>query len=116
MSKIERISAEIHKQVSYIINYELKDPRVQSGMISVTKVVAAPDLKTCKVYISILSVVDEKEKLAAIKNGSGWIRNELKSKMDIRNMPDLTFILDNSIQYGIKISKIIDDINKNNEK
>lgn len=116
MNKIDRINAEIHKQVANIINFDLKDPRVQSGMISVTKVVTAADLKTCKVYISFLSVVDEKETLAAIKNASGFIRNELKSKMDIRNMPDLNFILDNSIQYGIKISKIINDLHKKDDK
>ncbi len=111
-SKIKRINAELARQISYIINYGLKDPRVSDGMISVTKVNAAADLKTAKVYVSFLNS-DSAEAFAALKSAAGFIRNELKGKLDIRYMPELTFIKDDSIEYGIRLYGLIKEVNKN---
>lgn len=109
--KYNRISAELGKQVSEIINYGLSDPRTKGGMISVTRSIVTPDLKYAKVYVSFLGFADAKEAFAGVKSAAGYIRNELKVKMNIRNIPELTFLPDDSIEYGIKLSKLIDDVN-----
>ena len=98
-NKIQRINSELEKQISYVINYGLKDQRTQGGRISVLRVNAATDLQTAK------------ETLKAIRSAAGFIKNELKHRMDIRNIPDLTFVLDDSIEYGMKITDIINKLN-----
>ncbi len=110
-NKIQRINSELAKQISYVIGNKLKDPRTKDGLISVLRVNAATDLKTAKVYLSFLNVADEKETLKAIRSASGFIKNELKHLMDIRNIPDLSFVLDDSIEYGMKITNIINGLN-----
>lgn len=116
MSRIERINAEMKKQLAPIIMNELKDPRIK-GLISIIKVDVDEDLKTMKVYLSILGAQgEEKEVLKGINSAKGYIKNCLKKKVDLRTLPDPTFILDDSIEYGIKISRIIEDIHKNENK
>lgn len=115
-NKIQRINSELEKQISYVINYGLKDPRTKGGMISVLRVNAATDLKTAKVYLSFLNVEDPKETLKALRSAAGFIKNELKHRMDIRNIPDLTFVLDDSIEYGMKITDIINKLNITDDK
>lgn len=109
-NKIERISSEIKKQLASIISNDLKDPRVK-GLVSVVKVDCDSDLKVCKVYVSVLGADgEEKTTVKALNIAEGYIKSILKTKLDIRAIPDLRFELDDSIGYGIKISKILSGI------
>jgi ribosome-binding factor A len=106
-----RINSEVHKELSQIISYEVKDPRI-NPFTSVTDVYVAPDLKTCKVYISVMGEQDEKEKtMEGLNNAKGMIRTLLAKRLNMRNTPELTFILDESLDYGLKMSKLIDEVN-----
>jgi ribosome-binding factor A len=104
-----RIDEEYKKEISQIINYELKEPTV-TGMISVTKVKVTNDLKYAKVFVSILNAKDIKETLAGLKKSSGYIRSELAKRINLRNTPELTFELDDSLEYGEKIENILKNI------
>ena len=109
-NRIDKVNSEILKQASYIINYELKDPRI-NGLISIIKVSTTPDLKQCKIFVSTMSKKPD-EVLKALKSAKGFIRNELKTKMSVRLMPELFFVLDNSIEYGIKIDRLLKEIHQ----
>lgn len=110
--KNTRINGEVQKELSNIIRNEIKDPRIHE-MTSVVSVEVAPDLKTCKAYISVLG--DEKARedtLAGLKSAEGYIRRQLASTVNLRNTPQIHFILDQSIEYGVNMSKLIDDVNQ----
>ena len=101
-----RINSDVHKELSQIISYEVKDPRI-NPFTSVTDVYVAPDLKTCKVYISVMGEQEEKEKtMEGLNNAKGMIRTLLAKRLNMRNTPELTFVLD-----GLKMSKLIDEVN-----
>ncbi len=110
--KIERVNSELAKQIAYVINNELKDPRITVNMITVTKVKTTPDLKYAKVYLSFFTDDEEmtNESLATIQSASGFIRNQLKDRVQVRLLPEFTFVVDDSIQYGMKIEKILKEI------
>lgn len=115
--RIERINSEMQKSISDIIQSRVKDPRV-GGMISVIKVDTAKDLKTAKVYVSIYG---EKESanasFEALKNCAGYIKKELSTDFhDLRVVPTLKFILDDSMEYSEKINNIMQGIKRSNEK
>ena len=108
--KNTRINGEVLKELSNIIRGEIKDPRI-NPMTSVVAVEVAPDLKTCKAYISVLG--DEKSQqdtIKGLKSAEGYIRMLLAKNINLRNTPQITFILDQSIEYGVKMSKMIDDL------
>ena len=111
--KINRINAEIQKQVTSVIS-NLKDPRLAGMLINCTGVKATKDLKYAKVYLSILNDNSEVKEtcLKLIKEAKTYIRNQLKDLMNIRNIPDLIFELDNSAVYGSKIDEILKEISK----
>ena len=105
----------MQRELSNIIR-NLKDPRV-GIMTTVTAVEVAPDLKTCKAYISVLGDEEAKaDTMAGLKSAAGFIRHELARTVNLRNTPEIRFIMDESIEYGMKMSKIIDDLNKSEEK
>lgn len=105
-----RINAEVQRELSNIIRREVKDPRIHS-MTSVVSVEVAPDLKTCKAYISVLGTEEEaKNTLAGLKSGVGYIRNQLAKAVNLRNTPEITFILDQSIEYGVNMSRLINEV------
>ena len=107
--KNTRINAEVQKELCNIIR-ELKDPRI-GLMTSVTAVEVAPDLKTCKAYISVLGGEQEKkDTLAGLKSAEGFVRRQLAKELNLRNTPEMKFILDNSIEYGVTMSKKIADV------
>ena len=106
-----RIDEEFRKELSQIISYDLKEPSV-TGMISVTRVKVTPDLKYAKVSVSILNSKNVKETLAGLKKSSGYLRSELAKRINLRNTPELVFELDESLKYGEKIDKILEDIMK----
>lgn len=104
-----RINNEVQKVLSDIIRNDIKDPRV-GMMTSVTDVYVAPDLKTCKAYISTLGEEDElNAAVEGLTNAEGFIRHELASKLNLRHTPEIEFIADDSIHYGVKMSKMIDE-------
>ena len=115
-NRMIRINDEIKREVSEIIRSELKDPRI--GLItSILKVETTNDLKYCKIYVSILGDDEKKgETIDGLKNASGFIRKQIAARVNLRNTPELKFILENSLEYGFKISKIIDDINGSSDK
>ncbi len=106
--KNERINAQVQRSLSRILREEVQDPRIPI-MISVTRALVAPDLKTCKAYISIMG--DDKMRQdcqAALKSAAGFIRRTLAHELNLRITPELSFIMDDSIQYGVEMSHKID--------
>ena len=108
--KNTRINGEVQKELSKIIREEIKDPRIHP-MTSVMAVEVAPDLKTCKAFISVLGNEEAKQStIKGLKNAEGYIRRELARTLNLRNTPEIRFILDESIEYGVNMSKLIDDV------
>lgn len=108
--KNNRINEEVRRVMSELIRTEIKDPRI-APMTSVIDVEVAPDLKTCKAWISVLG--DEKARkdtLAGLRSAEGFIRMQLAKKVNLRNTPEITFISDESIEYGVTMSKKIEDV------
>ena len=113
--KNTRINGEVQRELSNIIRGEIKDPRI-NPMTSVVTVEVAPDLKTCKAYISVLGdEQSQKDTLAGLKSAEGFIRRELARSINLRNTPQIRFILDQSIEYGVNMSKLIDEVNRKDE-
>lgn len=111
-TRMIRINDEIKRELSEIIRTELKDPRM-SVMTSVLKVETTNDLKYCKVYISVLGDEHQKEEvIKGLKNASGFIRKQVAMRINLRNTPEFKFELDDSLEYSIRISKLIDEVNK----
>lgn len=105
-----RINEEVMRELSQIIRGEIKDPRI-NPMTSVVAVEVAPDLKTAKAYISVLGdEKSQKDTLAGLRSAEGFIRRELARSINLRNTPEINFILDQSIEYGIEMSRKIDEI------
>ena len=108
--KNTRINGEVQKELSIIIQSEIKDPRIHP-LTSVTAVEVAPDLKTCKAYISVLGEKQAKDAtLRGLTNAEGYVRRELARRLNLRNTPEIRFILDESIEYGVNMSKKINDV------
>lgn len=105
-----RINGEVQKELSRIIREDLKDPRIHP-MTSVMEVEVAPDLKTCKAYISVLGSDEEaKATVQGLKQAEGYIRRELAHTVNLRNTPQIRFMLDQSTEYGVTMSRLIDEI------
>ena len=108
--KNTRVNEAVREELSRIIRTEIKDPRI-AMMTSVTAAIVAPDLKTCRVMISVLG--DEQQKkdtMAGLRSAEGFVRRALDRTLNMRNTPELKFVLDESIEYGVRMSKIIDDV------
>ena len=114
--KNTRINGEVHRELSNIIRGEIKDPRIHP-MTSVVSVEVAPDLKSCKAYISVLGDEEaQKNTIAGLKSAEGYIRSRLARTVNLRNTPEIRFILDQSIEYGVAMSKLIDDVNERDKE
>ena len=114
--KNTRVNTEVMHELSNILRGGIKDPRV-AEFTSVVAVEVAPDLKTCKAYIRVLG--DEKaqaDTIRGLQSAEGYIRRELAHSLNLRNTPEIRFVLDQSIEYGVAMSKKIDDITKRQEK
>ena len=110
--KNTRINSEVQKVLAEIIRSGIKDPRVPE-FTSVTDVEVAPDLKTCKVWVSMLTDGDSMDEgLAGLKSAESYIRRELAHELNLRNTPELIFLPDNSIEYGNRMSQLIDEVSK----
>lgn len=113
--RTSRISEEIKRELSNIIQNELKDPRLPK-MVSVVSVDATKDLRYAKVFISVLGSDEEKSNaIKALKSAAGFIRREVGRRILIRYTPELQFELDNSIEHGVYINKLINKTIKDNE-
>lgn len=114
--KNTRINGEVLKELSNIIRSAIKDPRI-NPMTSVVAVEVAPDLKTCKAYISVLGdEKSQKDTITGLKSAEGYIRRQLARTVNLRNTPEIRFILDQSIEYGINMSKLIDEVTEHDNK
>ena len=108
--KNTRINGEVRRELSNIILNEIKDPRI-CPMTSVVEVEVAPDLKTAKAYISVLGDAEaQKDTLAGLKSAEGYIRRALAKSVNLRNTPEIKFILDQSIEYGVHMTRLIDEV------
>ena len=113
--KNTRVNTEVQRELSNILRAGLKDPRI-APMTSVVAVKVAPDLKTCKAYISVLGDKEtQADTLAGLKSAEGYIRRELARTLNLRTTPEIQFIMDQSIEYGVNMSKKIDDIARQEE-
>ena len=108
--RLTRINEEMRREISEVIRTEIKDPAVQDVMISVVAVDTTNDLKTAKVYISVLQDNKKQEALAGLQKAQGFIRKEIARRINLRNTPELLFKLDESIERGIEMSKLISDV------
>ena len=107
--KTERVNSELKRQISKVIAEDIKDPRMGGALVGVTKVYVTPDLKYAKVYLSIYAASDEEKKAAfdTVCRSSAFIRARLKDEVNIRLLPELRFLLDDSVDYSIKIDSLI---------
>ena len=113
MSQIRasRVGEQIKKELSTIIQTEMKDPRI--GFITITGVEMSSDLKSAKVYVSIFGTAEEKEKsLASLENAKGFFRSEIGNRIHLRHIPDMSFFLDTTLDYSEHINKLIEDVNE----
>ena len=110
-NKIQRTNEDIRLAISRMLR-EVKDPRIQQGMVSVTHVDTSSDLKYCKIYLSVLGLNDRREFLRGLKSANGWFRRELSQSLNLRNTPELSFILDDSIEHGSHILDILGQIER----
>ena len=110
--KNTRINSEVQRELSEIISREIKDPRIHP-MTTVVAVEVTPDLKYCKAYISVLGEEESaKATIQGLKSAEGYIRRELARRVNLRNTPEIKFILDQSIEYGVAMSHLIDEVTK----
>ncbi len=111
-----RINSEVQREMSQIIREDLKDPRIHP-MTSVMSVEVTPDLKFAKIFVSVLGDDEAKEKtMEGLKKSASYARHQLARRMNLRNTPELTFVLDNSIEYGVMMSKRIDELKSSSEE
>lgn len=110
--KNTRINEEVLRKLSEILRGSIKDPRIHP-MTSIVSVEVAPDLKTCKAYVSVLGdEQSQKDTLAGLRSAEGYIRRSLAQSANLRHTPQITFIIDQSIEYGVNMSHLIDRVNR----
>ncbi|MCK5566943.1 MAG: 30S ribosome-binding factor RbfA [Actinomycetia bacterium] len=114
MDRIKKLAIDIQREISFIINTRIKDPRV--GFVTVTDTRLSPDGKHLDIFVSIMGKDDPKKKrLIALKKSSGFIKKNLIQRMRLRNVPELKFIYDDSVDRGLKISQILKEIDEDEE-
>lgn len=114
--KNTRVSQEVQRELSTLIQREVKDPRI-APMTSVSDVYVAPDLKTAKVYISVLGEESvKKDTIKGLRSAAPFLRSSLARSLNLRNTPELQFILDDSIEYGVKMNHLIESLHVSEEQ
>ena len=108
-NKINRINEDIQRALAVHLR-NIKDPRVNQGMISVTAVDTSSDLSRAKIYLSVFNLNSEKEFRKGLKSACGYLRYELGQSLSLRHTPELEFILDKSIEHGAKINSILSEL------
>lgn len=109
--RIDRISEEVRREVDRIIRDEVSDPRV-CGTYSITRAEVTRDLSYAKIFVSVLEDDKRDDLIAALKSAAGFIRHMLRKNMVIRYSPELIFVSDENIAYGVRMAKLIDDVRK----
>jgi len=109
--RIDRISEEVRREVDRIIREELNDPRI-AGTFSITRAEVTRDLRFAKIFVSVLEDDKRDDMLKALKIAAGYIRRELARGIVIRQSPELTFVKDENIAYGVHIAKVLADVQK----
>jgi len=111
--KSDRVAEDIKREIIAIIRDEIKDPRVQGKLLTVIRVEVTGDLSYAKAYISAMEGIDAaKEAVAGLKNAAGYIRREVGQRLHLRKTPELRFIADDSIEHGMSIAKMLNDLNR----
>ncbi|HIY04633.1 MAG TPA: 30S ribosome-binding factor RbfA [Candidatus Anaerotignum merdipullorum] len=111
-TRMSRVNDEIFKEVSQIIRGELKDPRI-GAMTSVVRVETTQDLKYCKIYVSVLGDAAQKESvMKGLKNAGGFIRHLVAERVNLRLTPELSFKLDESAEYAVRMNQLMEQISK----
>ena len=108
-NKLARTNDDIQLVISELLR-EIKDPRVNQGMISVTRVETTGDMRYSKIWLSVMGMQNEKDFKKGLKSASGWLRRELGNSLKLRNTPELTFEIDHSIEYGAHINELINSL------
>lgn len=105
-----RVNTEVQRELGNIISHEVKDPRI-APMTTVVAAEVTPDLKYCKAYISVLGSEEAaRNTIQGLKSASGFIRTRLAQTVNLRNTPEISFVLDQSIEYGVRMTKLIEDV------
>ena len=110
-ARLNRVNEELKKEISHVLTFELKNTKV-TGLISVTKVKVTPDFKYAKVYVSILNSKSIGKTMEGLKESSGFIRSQIAKDVNLRITPELVFEVDDSLEYGAKIYKILKELKK----
>ena len=116
--KLSRTNEDIRLVMSELLR-DVKDPRLHQGLVSVTDADATADLKYCKIYLSVLGMKSEKDFMQGLKSASGWLRRELGHRLELRNVPELQFRMDKSIEEGAHINDLLsklDDVRDDAER
>ena len=113
--RVDRLSEEVQKEVDDIIRHSLSDPRID-GTYSVTRVEVTRDLRYAKVYVSVLEDEKRKDLMAALKNAAGFVRRELGRRMQIRYIPEIQFVSDENIAYGVHIAQGLNQVAKGEDR
>lgn len=113
-NRLDRVNEELKKNISHIITFELQNSKV-TGMISVTKVKITPDFRYAKVFVSLLNSKSVGKTMEGLKESSGYIRSQIAKTMNLRVTPELSFEIDDSMEYGDKIDRILKEINHKDE-
>lgn len=109
--KIGRVTQDIRRELSAILR-ELKDPRI-SSMLSIVKVSVSNDMSYCKVYVSAIEGFEKsRESVEGLKSATGFVKRELSNRLHLRKCPEMTFIADDSIEYGAQINQMLEDLNR----
>ena len=110
-TRMIRINDEITRTVADIIRFEMSDPRIGT-VVSVTGAKTTADLKFCKIFVSMLKDEGQEETMTALQNAAGFIRKRIAETLNLRHTPEITFVLDDSIAYSMRMHKLIDEVNR----
>jgi len=114
-NRLDRVNEELKKTISNVLTFELQNSKV-TGMVSVTKVIITPDFRYAKVYVSLLNSKSNTKTMEGLKESAGFIRTQIAKTMNLRVTPELSFEIDDSMEYGAKIDKILNDLNHKEDK
>ena len=109
--RMTRINDEIARAAADIIRFEMSDPRIGT-VVSVVKAQTTSDLKYCKISVSILEESENEQCMSALSNAAGFIRKRVAEKLNLRHTPEITFVLDDSIAYAMRMHRLIDEVNR----
>ena len=114
-TRLNRINEELKKEISRVLTFELKNPNV-TGLLSVTRAKITPDFKYAKIYVSVLNSKDIDKTMQGLKESSGFIRSQIAKTINLRITPELSFELDDSVEYGMRIDNILKELNSGKEE